>query len=171
MKKSFYTLLFVLTCSFLTAQEGFKIGVHGSVPVADNQDFVSLAAGIDAGYMHALGEMLDLGIAVGFINGFPEKYDQEPGAQDLPHVQFLPLAGSLRFWPSNSLSIGGDVGTALGINDGNDGGFYYKPTVGYLMSAQTEVSLSYTAIQLKEAEWASVNLGFLYTFPPRWQRR
>ena len=171
MKKSFAAILFLIGCSLITAQEGFKLGVHGCVPVGDNQEFVSLAAGVDAGYMHALGEMLDLGVAIGFINGFPENYDQEPGAPDLPHVQFIPLAGSIRFWPSNSLSIGGDAGTALGINDGNEGGFYYKPTIGYLLGAQTEVSLSYTGIQVEDAEWATVNLGFLYTFPPRWQRR
>ena len=171
MKKLTFAIICMFTGSLLSAQEGFKVGVHGAVPVGDNQDVVSLVAGLDLGYMHALGEMLDLGVAVGFINGFPEKYDQEPGAPDLPHVQFLPLAASLRFWPSNSVSIGGDVGTALGINEGNEGGFYYKPTIGYLMAAQTEVSLSYAAIQVEEAQWATINLGILYTFPPRWQRR
>lgn len=155
--------LFVATS--MLAQEGFKLGLHGAVPIGDNKDVTSLAAGIDLGYMHALGEMLDMGVAVGFINGFPEKYDQELGAPDLPHVQFLPLAGSVRFWPSNSLSIGGDTGIALGINDGNDGGFYYKPTIGYLLGAQTEVSLSYVGISVDNADWATINLGILYTIP------
>ncbi len=153
--------------SLLWAQQGFKIGIHGAVPVGDNKDFVSLAAGVDAGYMHALGEVVDVGAMVGFINGFPEKYNQEIGAPDLPHVQFVPLAASLRLWPSNSLSVGGDAGVALGINDGNDGGFYYKPTVGYLVGAQTEVSLSYVGIELDGGSWATVNLGILYTFPQK----
>lgn len=171
MKKSLATFTLMFLCGLCLAQQGFKLGVHGAVPVGDNQDVVSLVAGVDAGYMYALGEMIDVGAAVGFINGFPEKYNQELGAEDLPHVQFLPLAASIRFWPSNSLSIGGDAGTALGINEGNEGGFYYKPTIGYLMGAQTEVSLSYTGISVEEADWATINLGLLYTFPPKWQRR
>lgn len=170
--KNLITLLIVLLAGFsLFAQQGFKLGIHGAVPIGDNKDFVSLALGIDAGYMYPLGEVVDVGLMVGFINGFPEKYNQELGAPDLPNVQFIPLAASIRLWPSNSVSFGGEVGTAIGINDGNDGGFYYKPTIGYLVGAQTEVSLSYVGIAVKNADWATINLGILYTFPPKWQRR
>ena len=167
MKNNCMTLCFLLLGSFIFAQEGFKLGIHGAVPVGDNQDFVSLAVGADVGYMWALNEVIDLGVATGFINGFPEKYNQEPGAPDLPNVQFLPLAVSFRIWPSNSFSFGGDFGTALGINDGNDGGFYLKPTIGYLMGPVTEVNLSYVSIAVDNAQWATINLGILYTFPSK----
>ena len=165
MKKLVSVFLFVLAGTAVFAQQGFKIGIHGDVPVGDNKEVVSLALGADVGYLFALNEVVDLGLMAGFINGFPEKYDQEPGAPDLPNVQFLPLAGSFRIWPSNSFSFGADVGMAIGINDGNDGGFYYKPIIGYLMGAQTEVSLSYTGISADNAQWATINLGILYTFP------
>jgi hypothetical protein len=155
----------MLSFGLLSAQQGFKIGFHGSLPVGDNQEITSLALGVETGYMFALGEVVDLGATIGFINGFPEKYNQEPGVPDLPHVQFLPIAASVRIWPSNSLSFGGEVGTALGINDGNDGGFYYRPTLGYLLGAQTEINLSYTGISIDNGEWATINLGILYTFP------
>ncbi len=165
MKNVLLALACMLTASASLAQEGFKVGIHGGLPIGDNKDVTSLVAGVDAGYMHALGEVIDVGAMIGFINGFPEKYDQELGAPDLPHVQFVPLAVSVRLWPSNSLSVGGDVGTALGINDGNDGGFYYKPTIGYLMGAQTEISLSYVGIAVDNSDWATINLGILYTIP------
>ena len=159
-------LCLLLLGSGLYAQQGFKIGLNGGLPV--NQEvnaIVSLVAGADIGYHYALGEVVDAGIMVGFINGFPEKFDS--GGADLPHVQFLPLAASFRIWPSNSFSFGGDTGYALGLNDGNEGGFYYKPLVGYLMGPQTEVSLSYTGIAAEGLSWATVNLGVLYTFPER----
>ncbi|MBC2839004.1 hypothetical protein [Robiginitalea sp. SC105] len=146
------------------AQQGFKIGAHGSLPVTSEvNDVVSLSVGLDAGYLAALGEVVDLGAMTGFINGFPEKFDN--GGVDLPNVQFLPLAASVRIWLSNSFSFGGDLGYALGLNDGNDGGLYYKPVIGYLMGAQTEINLSYTGIETEGTPWATVNLGFLYTFP------
>ncbi|MEJ2583655.1 MAG: hypothetical protein P8Z38_00985 [Robiginitalea sp.] len=168
MKRYVFILLFLISAG-LHAQQGFKIGLNGGLPVSQEvNDIVSLVVGADVGYHYALGEVVDAGFMTGFINGFPEKFDS--GGADLPHVQFLPLAASFRIWPSNSFSFGGDVGYALGLNDGNDGGFYYKPLVGYLMGAQTEVSLSYTGIAVDELSWATVNLGVIYTFPERWRR-
>ena len=151
------------------SQQGFKIGLNGGLPINQEvNDIVSLVAGVDVGYHHALGEVVDAGIMTGFLNGFPEKFDS--GGADLPHVQFLPLAASFRIWPSNSFSFGGDAGYAFGLNEGNEGGFYYKPLIGYLMGAQTEISLSYTGIATEGLSWASVHFGVLYTFPQsrRW---
>ncbi len=90
--------------------------------------------GLDAGYMVALGEVVDLGVATGFLNGFPEKFPGETALTDLPHVQFIPLAASVRIWPSNSSSIGVDAGQGFGLNKGNDGGLYYRPLVAYLLA-------------------------------------
>ncbi len=162
-------LFLLLIGAGLQAQQGFKIGLNGGIPIRQEvNDIVSLVAGADVGYHRALGEVVDAGIMTGFINGFPEKFDS--GGADLPHVQFIPLAASFRIWPSNSFSLGGDAGYAFGLNDGNGGGFYYKPLVGYLMGARTELSLSYTGIATDGLSWSTVNLGVLYTFPDRWSR-
>ncbi len=164
MKPIYLALLAFLLAGTIQAQQGFKLGIHGSLPVStDANDAVSLVAGVDAGYMRALGEVVDLGAMVSFIHGFPEKYGNQ-GA-DLPSVDFLPLAASVRIWPSNSFSFGADGGYAIGINDGNDGGLYYKPIIGYLFGTQTEISLSYTGIAVDGFDWATVNFGILYTFP------
>ncbi|WP_445382840.1 hypothetical protein [Robiginitalea sp. IMCC43444] len=168
MKKLFFCLTFVLLTTSLFAQQGFKLGIHGALPMSSEaNDAVSLVAGLDAGYMHALGEVVDVGVATGFINGFPEKFDNQVVGVDLPNVQFLPLAASFRIWLSNSFSFGADGGYALGINEGNDGGLYYRPIIGYLMGAQTEVNISYVGIEVDGSPWATVNLGILYTFPQK----
>lgn len=164
MKKVLVTLVFALLGMGLFAQKGLKLGIHGGLPLDEFQDELSLVAGVDLGYRWGLSEIIDLGVMVGFVNGFPEKYDRELFAEDLPNIQFVPLAASVRFWTSNSFSIGGDVGQAVGINDGNDGGLYYRPTIAYLMGAQTEVNLSYTGIALDGATWSTINVGVLYTF-------
>ena len=164
MKKVLLTFIGIRLGMGLYAQEGMKLGIHGGLPLDEFQDELSLVAGVDIGYRWGLSEFVDLGVMVGFVNGFPEKYDRELFAEDLPHIQFMPLAASVRFWPSNSFSIGGDVGQAIGINSGNDGGLYYRPIIAYLMGAQTEVNFSYTGIALDGATWATLTLGVLYTF-------
>jgi len=169
--KRFIFVLFLAFCSSMThAQEGFKVGIQGGLPFGDFNDDVGLFVGADMGYMWALGEVVDLGATVGFIHGFAETFGDNAPSVDLPDVQFVPLAGSLRIWPSNSFSFGINAGTALGINEGNDGGLYYRPIIGFLLGPRTELNLSYTGIQLDEGTWSSANLGVVYTFPSRRSR-
>lgn len=158
----------IIICTFfalgLSAQEGFKVGIHGGMPFDDFNDDVSLTLGLDVGHMWALGEVVDAGIALGFINGFPETFHSDVVRTDLPHVQFVPLAASLRIWAGNSFSFGVDGGHALGINKGNDGGLYYRPQIGYLVASNAELNFSYTAIELEGKSWTTINVGLLYTF-------
>jgi hypothetical protein len=167
MKNIFSTFFFTFLTIGVFAQEGFKIGLQGGLPVGEYNDRVGLVAGLDTGYMYALGEAVDMGIATGFLNGFPEKFPGETVLADLPHIQFVPLAGSIRIWPSNSFSFGGDGGYSFGLNEGNAGGFYYRPVIAYLMGPKTEVNLSYTAIRLDDGLWSTVNFGVMYTFTSR----
>ena len=167
MRSIYLAIICIFLGMGLQAQEGFKIGIQGGLPIDDFNDEVSLMAALDVGYLWALNEVVDLGVATGFINGFKETFDSQEIVGDLPNMQFIPLAASVRVWPSNSLSFGGEAGQALGINEGNDGGFYYRPILGYLMGPYTEVNFSYTTIDLDGVKWNSVNLGILYTFPSK----
>lgn len=167
MRKIVLAGVFAFLGMGLYAQEGLKLGIHGGLPLNDFNDDVSLMVGLDAGYMWALGEIVDLGVATGFIHGFAETFDSQAIVADLPNMQFVPLAASVRIWPSNSLSFGVDAGQALGINEGNDGGLYYRPILGYLMSAYAELNFSYTTVNMDDVSWNSVNVGILYTFPAK----
>ncbi len=157
-----FFLLFFTIC--LSAQQGLKLGIQAGLPLNEFNEEVGIVIGADLGYMWALGEVIDLGLAVGYIHGFPEKFDRDNPLTDFPSTQFIPLAGSLRIWPSNSFSFGVDVGQALGINEGNEGGLYYRPILGYLMGPKTELNISYTGIQLENRAWNTLTLGVLYTF-------
>ena len=163
MKNMVLAFVFALLGTGLFAQEGFKIGIQGGLPIGDYDEKVSVVVGADVGYMWALGEVIDLGITTGFVHGFAETFHTETVLTDLPNMQFIPLAASLRLWPSNSFSLGGSVGQALGINEGNEGGLYYRPQVGFLMGPQTELNLSYTGINLDGDSWSTVTLGIVYT--------
>lgn len=167
MKKLVASLLFVFITTVLVAQEGFKIGFQGGIPIGDFDDQISLVVAADVGYMWALGEVVDLGPASGYIIGFTDKFDDDSPLADLPNVQFVPAAASLRIWPSNSFSLGADGGYAIGINDGNDGGLYIRPVIGFLFSAFTELNISYTNVSLDGASYSSATVGLLFTIPSK----
>lgn len=157
-------ILFALTCSIASSQEGFKIGAHGGIPIGDLNDQIGIVIGADIGYLWAPNKVFDLGIKAGFIHGFPETFKAETITVKLPSVQFAPVAASVRIWAAKSFSFGGDVGHAIGLNKGNDGGFYYRPQIGFQVGPQSEINFSYTAIDLGEATWSTVTVGYVYTF-------
>ena len=144
----------------VNAQEGLKVGINLGLPVGDAGDVSSFSIGLDAYYHWAVSDDFNAGVATGFTNAFGKSIDAGGfGSIDIPDVQFLPIAASGRFNASDMISVGADVGYALGISDGNDGGFYYRPMVGYGVSDNVEVNLSYTGISLDGATWSTINLG------------
>lgn len=114
--------------------------------------------------MWALGEAVDVGVATGIIHGFPETFHTDITQPKLPSIQFIPVAAAIRVWASNSFSFGGEIGQAYGLSDTYKEGFYYKPTIGFLMGPNTEINFSYTAIALEDKSWTTVNFGVLHTF-------
>ncbi len=167
MKQGILTLICIALGVSLQAQKGFKIGIQGGIPIGDFNDRVGVVIGGELGYVWPLGEVLDLGVTAGFLNGFPEKYREETVTNNFPNVQFIPLGAALRIWPSNSFFVGGDIGQAVGINEGNDGGLFYRPQLGFLMGPQTQLNFSYTGIDLDDARWATITMGVRYTIAPK----
>jgi len=170
MKNILLALTFTFIGLGMNAQEGFKLGIHGGLPINDFNGEVTLMVALDGGYMYALSEVIDIGVVTGFVYGFAERFSSEAIEADYPNMQFVPLAASVRIWTSNSFSFGVDGGYAVGINEGNDGGLYYRPIIGYLMGPSTEVNLSYSTVELEGASWNTINLGVLYTFKSKRSR-
>lgn len=174
LKLKLYRLLSIAFFGLVTsvsAQEGFKFGIQAGLPFNDFNEALSIVVGADASYMYPLGEVVDVGPSIGFIHGFAETFQSNVVRADLETVQFVPLSAGLRFWTSNDFSFGGNAGWALGINEGNDGGLYYRPMIAYLMSSSVEVNFSYTGIELEEATWSTMTLGIVYNFEPKYRTR
>lgn len=146
----------------VNAQEGFKAGINLGLPVGDAGDVSGFSVGLDVLYHWAVSDDFNAGVATGFTNSFGKSIDVGIGSVDVPDVQFIPVAASGRFNASDEFSVGADLGYAVGINDGNDGGFYYRPIVGYGVSDNVELNLSYTGISLDGATWSTINLGVLF---------
>ena len=48
-------------------------------------------------------------------------------------------------------TVGLDLGYAVGINDGNDGGVYYRPMFGYNINEKIQLNASYRGVSLGDA--------------------
>ena len=174
MKKKTFVLVIIalVTVSFSSmAQQvdrtSFKAGVHAGLPVGDASDYSSFSLGVDLGYHWGVSELIDAGIATGFINAFGDTstIDIGPVGQDVdfPDIQFIPVAGAFRLYPTYDFKLGADVGYAVGVNEGNDGGFYVRPMIGYNISGNTELNVSYINVS-NDGSFSVAALGLLFLF-------
>ena len=153
MKKLLLTLMIVCSMgicnSFAQVTKDFKVGVHAGIPVGDMADFSDYNAGADVAYLFGLAGIVELGPLVGYSRYFVDDVDLD--------ASFLPVAASGRI-DLGPIFAGLDLGYAVGLNDGNDGGFYYRPKIGFGFLGLNLVG-SYSAISMDGEEVSSVNLG------------
>lgn len=157
MKKLLIASLLLLGMSSMYGQGVFKVGVVGALPSGDASDFSTFGLGVDTYYMFGRNNAwLNFGPTVGFRNYF--------GKDEFDDVQFLPLAGAFRAKLLGFLNWGSDIGYAVGINDGNDGGFYIRPIVGLDIANTVELNASYEIVMLDGGNWNALTFGILFEF-------
>lgn len=151
------TLIVVLSFTSMNSQT-FKIGASAGVAASDAGDIADWALGVDAYYyLTNVDAIVEIGVNAGFRNFFMSDDAFEDG-------QFLPLAAAARLKLFGILSGGVDLGYALGINDGNDGGFYFKPVVGIDIADTVELTGSFESISNDGVTWGNINVGILFEF-------
>lgn len=169
--------LLILFLSFISLQTlnaqyvdrtNFRAGVNAGLVLGDYSESYSLVLGLDIYHHWGISKTLDLGVATGFSNAFGEKKTISAAGitteTTFDNIQFIPLAGSLRIFLAKGFKIGGDVGYGLGINSGNEGGFYYRPALGIEMNGgSSEFNVSYSAVS-SEQTFSSALVGFLFLF-------
>ena len=137
----------------LTAQEGLRIGGHLGIPVGDASDFTSLTLGADVTYLWQVTEML----AVGASSGFGIYL----GKDDYSNYSFIPLAISGRVsYPENWFYVA-DIGYALALEDGADGGFYIQPKIGYT-TGSLDIFIYYQSISESGINIGSLGAGLAF---------
>ena len=126
----------LLSVTAVQAQGQFRAGISGGLPIGDAGDLATFAIAVDLGYLFEISDKVDVGATTGYSHSFGDTVDLPfIGQIDIEDVQFIPIAASGRFEVATNFSLGGDVGYALGVNDGNDGGFYYAPRAQYGVSS------------------------------------
>lgn len=175
MKKSILTFVLVFAVFALQAQRNvdrtnFRAGVNGGIVLGDFAEAYSFSLGLDLYHHWGVSKVLDIGVTTGFFNAFGEKEilsaEGETIETEFGNIQFLPVGASFRIYPGKNVGFkfGGDIGYAVGINEGNEGALYYRPSLGIdLRQGTSELNISYFAIN-DDVSYSSVLLGYLFLF-------
>lgn len=146
-------IIAVFAIGSASAQGQFKAGVNAGLPVGDSGDFATFAIAVDLGYLFEISDDFQVGPTVGFSNSFLDSdFDGD-------NIQFLPIAAAGRYDVSEQFTLGADLGYAVGINDGNDGGFYYAPRVQYGISETLDLVLAYRSANRDGGSFDILTLG------------
>tara|TARA_B100001146_G_scaffold222761_1_gene235850 strand:- start:60833 stop:61330 length:498 start_codon:yes stop_codon:yes gene_type:complete len=132
MKKLVLLGLFAIFAMGMTqAQNQFRVGAQGGVPVGDADNFTVFAIAVELGYLFEINDSFQAGPSAGVQHFFGETFTNILGDDISRDETFLPISGTARFSPVDNFWFGADLGYAVGLSDGLDGGFYYKPHALY----------------------------------------
>ena len=166
MKKLVLSIAIALGALTASAQEGqFNVGANIGIPVGDVKDATSISYSIEANYLFEVADAIKVGPSVSYLGyGLDGDYKDlfEALGFDVEAPAYLPIAAAGRFAASEQFTIGLDLGYALGINEGNDGGLYYRPLVGYNVSEAVMIQAAYSGINNDGATASAISLGVVF---------
>lgn len=143
-----FAVILVLVSAHSYAQENFKFGGNIGIPVGDADDY-DLSYGADMAYFFAVSEDFKVGPMLAYTGYSLEGFN----------VSFLPIAATGRYeFPGSAFFLGADLGYALGLEDGVDGGVFYRPKLGYNIGLFGLIA-SYSGISVEGGTFSSVNFG------------
>ncbi|WP_291868861.1 hypothetical protein [Maribacter sp.] len=175
MKKNVCILLFTFVTLALSAQRNvdrtnFRAGLNGGAILGDFSDDYSFGLGLDMYHHWGVSKAMDIGVTAGFFNAFGEKEVINNGSSTLEtefaNLQYVPIGASLRIYPGKNVGFkfGGDIGYVLGINEGNEGALYFRPSLGIdLRDGTNEFNVSYFVVN-DDVQFSSLVLSYLFLF-------
>jgi|TARA_R100000479_G_scaffold33554_2_gene13876 hypothetical protein len=147
-------VLFGIGTSF--AQNQFKIGFNGAIPVGDAGDVYNAGIAADAAYLFEVANRVWVGPQVTYFQYFVDESINEDKLLD--DTRFLPIAASSRIGLGEAFYLGADLGYAIGLEEGNKGGFYYRPKAGYTFGA-VGLTASYSGVSTDGNIFSSIIFG------------
>ncbi|ARV13426.1 hypothetical protein BTO09_14230 [Gilvibacter sp. SZ-19] len=160
MKKVFlFAALLFAGIGSLQAQGEFRAGLSGGIPIGDSGDFATFAIAVDLGYLLEISDEFDAGVTTGYTHTFGDEVTIAGVTFEVDDDQFIPIAASGRFEVAPNFTLGADVGYAIGINDGNDGGFYYSPRAPYSVSEAIDIVAAYRGVSVNGGSWDVISAG------------
>ena len=151
----------------MNAQDQFKLGIAGGLPIGDAGDASLFSIAIDLGYMFEISENFKAGPIAGYSLSFGDDdwviIDDGTGDSS-PDVSFLPVGAGGRFVVAPNLLLGADLGYAVGLNDGNDGGFFYAPRISFSASKDVDIVGAFRGVAIDGGSWDIITLGVEFGF-------
>ena len=159
--KKFVLVTLALTFGVLTVQSQgrFQGGGHLGLPVGDAGDLATFAIAIDLAYILEIDDNISAGPTVGYSHSFGDEQTAGGFTVSIDDVQFLPIGGRAQFDITDRFLARAELGYALGISDGNDGGFYWSPQVGFSVSDAVDIVAAYRSVSENGGSWDTVSIG------------
>lgn len=156
MKKLFLlSIIAVFAIGGMNAQGQLNGSISAGIPTGDASDFTTFALALDVSYLFAISDDFSAGPSIGYNTSFLDSdFDGD-------NISFLPISASGRFNVSEQLTLGADVGYGVGLNDGNDGGLYYAPSVLYGLTETIDLILAYRAFSENSSTLSQITLGIV----------
>ena len=153
----------IMGVSTINAQEGvLNGGVNVGIPTGDANDFYGAALGAELNYMFPVADGFTLGPSVQYSHFFGKDIDTALGTVEVSDASYLPISGAARFNVSEKFVVGANLGYAVGLSEDLDGGFYYRPVVGYKIGDTTQLNISYSGISNDVLDMNNVSLGVMF---------
>ena len=153
----------IMGVSTINAQEGvLNGGLNVGIPTGDANDFYGAALGAELNYMFPVADGFTLGPSVQYSHFFGKDIDTALGTVEVSDASYLPISGAARFNVSDKFVVGANLGYAVGLSEDLDGGFYYRPVVGYKIGDTTQLNISYSGISNDVLDMNNVSLGVMF---------
>lgn len=156
MKKLLIIAVIALIGTTATAQGQFNAGIVGGVPLGDSTDFTTFAIAVDLGYLFDLSEDFDVGVTSGYTNAF--------GKDNFDDFNFIPVAGSIYYNASESVSIGGDIGYAINVGSGGGGDLYFRPVFVYNLDEDNAITADFRTVSGDGVTFSWLGVGYRRSF-------
>ena len=140
----------------------WKAAVHAGVPVGDAADFSDFTIGADVTYLMGIAGILEAGPMIGYSHFFGSSGSQGDVEWEVSDISFIPIAASGRV-DLPGFFAGLDLGYAIGVNDGNQGGLYYRPKIGFGFFGLNVIG-SYQAVTRDGGSVSAVTAGVEFGF-------
>jgi len=159
-------VLFALIAAFYgNAQTQTELNV--GLPTGDSADFVSLGIGLKANYMFPVTDEIKVGPSAGILVYFGKDQEQTIGSQtytvEVDPFSYVPLAAAGEYTIDERFVLGLDLGYALSFGEDREGGFYYRPNFGYLITEKFTAQLAYSAISANGGTISHFGLGLVFS--------
>lgn len=150
---------FVLTS--LNAQGEFRAGASLGLPVGDIADVTTFAFGIDLSYLFEVADQLSVGPTAGYQHFFGDNIDVGSIEVEVEDFSFMKIAGEGNYNVTENFDFIGELGYAVGLKDGEDGGIFFRAGFDWGFWEDLSGGFSYSQIS------RDINAG-LFNFDLRW---
>ena len=164
MKKLLLIASFALLTWSVQAQNEFIGSAEIGLPIGDAGDIATFNIAVQLGYLFEINDEVQLGPKIGYSHSFGDEIDTIIGSIEFEDTQFLPIALAGRYNFTEEFLFGLDLGYGVGLNDGNDGGFYYSPYFAYGISEQVALFAAFRGISVDGGSFDVISLGVEFSF-------